>query len=189
MNNSKKIILRITIALALFALLSFPAGILADTVGGTPSSSRLVPCGGPVGSNYAEPCTLCHLVVGFHNIVQYGLFWVVTFALVGIFISGVMYIISSGDEGMITKAKGFMKASLIGFVVVAGAWMIVNTTILVLGAKDSTATGGTLGIGITNWYTFTCNTTTNAGVVSPVAPGGGGASPITGPSPFPTMVP
>lgn len=152
MVNKKIIFWKIITAIILLVIFVVPIKMSADVVGGTPTSSRLVPCGGPT-----DPCTLCHFIVGFHNLVQYGLYWVITFALVGIFISGVMYILSAGDETMITKAKGFMKASLIGFVVVAGAWMIVNTTILVLGAKDSSDTGGTLGIGITNWHTFNCN--------------------------------
>ena len=77
---------------------------------------------------------------------------VITLALVAIFFSGVMYIISSGDEGMMTSAKGFLKASLIGFAVVLGGWLIVNVTMWVLGAQ------GDLGIGIEKWNKFTCNT-------------------------------
>lgn len=153
MVNKKIIFGKIIIAIILLVIFIVPIRMSADVVSGTPTSSKLVPDCGVTG----RPCTLCHFIVGFHNLVQYGLYWVITFALVGIFISGVMYILSAGNEKMITDAKSFMKASLIGFMVVAGAWMIVNTTILVLGAKDSTSAGGTLGIGIINWFTFSCN--------------------------------
>ena len=164
MRNKIKFFLKISTLFTLLVFSAVPLMMSADTINGAPASSQLVPCGGPT-----DPCTLCHLIVGIHNIVQYGFYWVITFALVGLFISGIIYMISSGDEGRITKAKGFMRACLIGFVIVAGAWMIVNTTMRVLSAKEAGDTGGTLGIGIVNWYTFTCDTTTNQGVV-PITP-------------------
>jgi hypothetical protein len=164
-KNKKRILWKIAILTILLIIFSSPVKISADVVGGTPTSSKLVPCGG-----LNDPCTLCHFVIGFHNLVQYGLYWVITFALVGIFISGVMYILSSGDEAMITKAKVFMKSCLIGFVVVAGAWMIVNTALTVLSSK------GDLGVGATNWYTFNCNATSNALQGSPNDPAAGGGN-------------
>ncbi|HEX7586292.1 MAG TPA: hypothetical protein VF390_01520 [Patescibacteria group bacterium] len=147
MVNKKIIFWKIITAIILLVIFVVPIRMSADVVSGTPTSSKLVPDCGVTG----RPCTLCHFIVGFHNLVQYGLYWVITFALVGIFISGVMYILSAGNEKMITDAKSFMKASLIGFVVVAGAWMIVNTTLQVLSANTD------LGVGATNWYTFNCN--------------------------------
>jgi len=158
MKNKKTIFWKITfLAITLLVFLS-PIITFADVVGGTPTSSKIVPCGGQ-----NDPCTLCHFIIGFHNLIQYGLYWVLTFALVGVFISGVMYIVSTGNEAMITKAKDFMRACLIGFAVVAGAWMIVNTALTILSAQDN------LGVGATNWYTFNCNTTSNALQGSPNA--------------------
>jgi hypothetical protein len=69
--------------------------------------------------------------------------------LAGLFFSGVMYIISAGDDGMMTSAKNFAKACLIGFAVVLGAWLIVNVTMWVISAQM-------LNIQHLNWYEFHC---------------------------------
>lgn len=120
----------------------------AGVAGATTSSKGLIPCGNPG----QEACTLCHFVIGFHNLIEFLLKLAVTAALAGIFFAGVMYIISSGDETMMTSAKNFAKASVVGFTVVLGAWLIVNVTMWALSAKPG------LGIGKTNWYTFDCST-------------------------------
>ncbi len=96
---------------------------------------------------------------------------VVTLALVAIFFAGVMYIVSTGDENMMTKAKGFLKVGLIGFSVVIGAWLIVNVAMWILGAREGSDEGGTLGIKIESWHTFTCDTKSSQGTG-----GTGGAS-------------
>lgn len=114
----------------------------------------LVPCG-----NGNDPCTLCHFIVGFHNLVSVMLKLVATAALAGIFIAGVMYIISAGDETMMTGAKNFIKASVTGFVVVLGAFLIVNVTMWALSAKDSNGDGmSDMGVGQAGWFSFTCST-------------------------------
>ena len=116
------------------------------------ASSGIVPCGGE-----SDPCTLCHLIVGISNLVNWGKNILVTVTIVGIFISGIIYVVSSGNEKMIARAKSFLSASLVGFSVTLAAWLIVNVTIFwVANAKSD------LNIGITNWYTFTCDTTSSA---------------------------
>lgn len=160
MRNKKTIITLILAAVicANFAIFLSPASAQVSTP--APIWTGLVPCGRNEGTAAeTAPCTLCHLVVGFQRLVQYGMYMVVTLALVGIFFAGVMYIVSSGDEGMMTQAKGFLKVSLIGFSVVIGAWLIVNVTMWILGAKEASDEGGTLGINIESWNKFTCDTT------------------------------
>lgn len=118
----------------------------------------LVPCGLNEGTP-AEmaPCTLCHLILGIFNIFSWFKTILITVAAVGIFIAGVMYIISSGDEEMMKRAKSFLSTSLIGFTIVLGAWLIVNSVMWILSAKTN------LGVqGATNWYTFTCDTKSTA---------------------------
>jgi hypothetical protein len=108
----------------------------------------LVPCGNNVdGTN--DACTLCHFVIGFQNLVNFMLKLVVTVGFVGIFASGVLYIISAGDEKMIGSAKSALTASLVGFAIVLGAWLIVNVTLWVFSANLDMQTGG-------NWYTLVC---------------------------------
>lgn len=105
----------------------------------------LVPCG-----NGNDPCTLCDFIIGFHNLVTVMLELVAVAALAGIFIAGVMYVVSVGDEAMITNAKNFLKASVTGFVVVLGAWLIINVTMWVFSVDLNIAIGK-------NWYTFDCS--------------------------------
>jgi len=114
------------------------------------SIAGIVPCG------ETEPCTLCHLIIGIHNLVEFGKDILVTITLVAIFISGIIYVVSSGNEKMITQAKSFFTASLVGFTVTVGAWLIVNITIFWIANARSD-----LGIGITNWNEFTCDTSSS----------------------------
>jgi len=124
-----------------------PAIIAGEArVGG---NDGLIPCGNP-----DQPaCTLCHFIIGFQGLVAFLLKLLITVALAGIFFSGVMYVISAGDETMITSAKNFAKASVTGFVMVLGAWLIVNVAMWALSVRSD------MGIEKTNWYTFNCSTT------------------------------
>ncbi|MDQ1283824.1 MAG: hypothetical protein QG620_172 [Patescibacteria group bacterium] len=135
---------KIFLFLAALVLLHLPFLAFADGI---------VPC----GNSSQSPCTLCHLIIGIKNLIDWGKNLLVTITFVGIFISGVMYIISSGEEAMVTQAKKFLSASLIGFTVTLAAWLIVNVAITwVASAKPD------LGIGKTSWSTFTCDTTSSA---------------------------
>ena len=119
-----------------------------------PASATLVPCGS--GNDVANACTLCHLIIGIHKIVNFGTEILITVSAVAIFIAGLMYIISSGDEGAVTKAKGFLGASLKGFAIVLMAWFFVNVTIWLI------AKNGNLDIEQKSWTTFTCSTASSA---------------------------
>jgi hypothetical protein len=96
-------------------------------------------------------------VIGFQRLVQFGMYMVVTLALTGIFFAGVMYVVSAGNENMMTQAKSFLKASLLGFTFVMTAWLIVNVVMWVLGARENSDQGGTLGIKIVKWNQFSCS--------------------------------
>ncbi|KKP79588.1 MAG: hypothetical protein UR78_C0011G0002 [Candidatus Moranbacteria bacterium GW2011_GWF2_35_39] len=117
-------------------------------------SAGLVPCGLNEGTpEEMVPCTLCHLIIGIFNIFIWFRDILITVAAVGIFIAGVMYIISSGDEEMMKRAKSFLATSLTGFTIVLGAWLIVNSVMWILSYDIKN-----LGIKQENWYTFTCDT-------------------------------
>lgn len=121
-------------------------------------ASGIIPCGRSADDlstpaiNEKLPCTLCHLIIGVKNLVDFGTKVLITVAAVGIFISGVMYVVSSGSEEAVKRAKEFLGSSLKGFTIVLGAWFIVNITMWALSFNPS------LSIGKTNWYTFTCVT-------------------------------
>ncbi|PIR73360.1 MAG: hypothetical protein COU40_02880 [Candidatus Moranbacteria bacterium CG10_big_fil_rev_8_21_14_0_10_35_21] len=154
MKKSILVFLGILLLLVSFSFAYAPAQ--AQVVLEEPAWQGLVPCGRNSGVNgETEQCNLCHLIIGIKRIVQYGLYLVTTIAFIGIFIAGVMYIISSGDEAMITQAKSFLKASLIGFTVVISAWLIINVTFWVIAAKND------LGIQKSSWYEFNCSVTSS----------------------------
>jgi hypothetical protein len=124
------------------------------------ANAGVVPCGlneddTSLDGDQTVACTLCHLIVGIKNIIDFGLKILVTVAFVGIFIAGVMYIISAGSEEMMKRAKEFLKTSLTGFTLVLCAWLIVNIVMWVLSTNIT-------DMGATNWYTFTCNTQSSA---------------------------
>lgn len=146
------LILSVLIASAA-AFLALPSVANAQAKLDKPTFNGLVPCGRSSGTaEEMAPCTLCHFIVGFQRLTKYAFYLVTTLAFAGIFISGAMYIISVGDEHLMQQAKSFITASLIGFAVVLGAWLIVNVTLWAIAKKDD------LGIGKAKWNQFTCST-------------------------------
>lgn len=130
-------------------VIMFFGGILLPQV----TSAGIVPC----GEASTGPCTICHLIIGFHNLIEWGKDVLVTATVVAIFISGIIYVVSTGNEKMITKAKGYLTASLVGFAITLAAWLIVDVTIYWV----ANANPG-LGIGVISWNSFTCDTTSTA---------------------------
>lgn len=130
---------KISLLVAISSLF-FLAGL--ETVWG----AGLVPCGGSGES----PCTLCHLIEGFSRVTNYLTKLLVSVTLAGLFFSGVMYMISAGDSGMMETAKSFATASIKGFVIVLCAWLIVTLTLWIIGADF-------VNILKSNWYSFTFN--------------------------------
>ena len=104
-------------------------------------AAGLIPCG-DAGEN---PCTLCDFFLMFKKIMDWGMDILFILAGMGIVISGILYIISTGDPGMMTKAKGYLKLCIMGVVIVLLAWLLVNTIMWVLGATRT-------GI----WYNISC---------------------------------
>lgn len=158
-DKNQKLFLTLILFAVIFANFAFCLSpVSAQVSTPEPAWTGIVPCGRNSGTaEEMAPCTLCHLIVGFQRLVQYGMYMVVTLALVGIFFAGVMYMVSTGDENMMTQAKGFLKVSLIGFSVVIGGWLIVNVTMWVLGAKTD------LGVNAVAWNKFTCDTKSSQG--------------------------
>ena len=104
-------------------------------------AAGLVPCGGK-----GEPrCTLCHMIVGMQGLMKWGM-GVAFIAGVAVFtFAGVLYIVYGGDSGRIEMAKGAMKNTAIGIVVMVSAWLIINYGMLLLGVNS-----GIVG----SWYKF-----------------------------------
>jgi hypothetical protein len=143
MKKEIKIIKKI-ISLSLFSLLTVCSSNFVQ--------AALVPaCGKTTGTaEETAPCTICHMIIGIQGIIDFGFKIFVGVGILMVVISGIMYIISAGQSGMMDAAKSRLKNVLIGFAVMLGAWLIVNVTMLVIGTKSD------LGISATSWHTFKC---------------------------------
>ncbi|MBI4128884.1 MAG: hypothetical protein HY460_02425 [Parcubacteria group bacterium] len=104
----------------------------------------LVPCGlstdnpATPGTNESQDCTTCHLVVLVDNAVYFLLFDIIwPFAIVMIIIGGMLFILSGGNEKMVSLGKSMFWYSIIGFVVAFGAWIIVDEIMRALVVTDS----------------------------------------------------
>lgn len=146
--------------------------IIAPPPGSTSSGKGLVPCGRTVDDpttaiNEDAPCTICHLVLGVEGIIQWGLKVMTYIAIAVIVAMAILYIVSAGNEGLMETAKKGITASLVGFAVMLGAWLIVNTVITIFAdTSDSSKPLATLRSN--GAFRFTCDVQSNAGSASGV---------------------
>jgi len=136
------------------------------------TQAGLIPC---ASTEHPEPCTLCHLLIGFKVLIDYGLSILIYVAIAGIVASGVMYILVFTDEGLVKKAKEMLTGTLKGFAFVISGWLIINVIFWVLSAN--------VDVGLTgkSWYQFECDTTSSVSGSSAGA-GATGAGATTGAS-------
>jgi len=110
------------------------------------SAQGLVPCGNPGQPN----CTLCYFFIMLDNIVDFLLLRLVpVLAAIMIAIGGFMYIISRANPDQLTRVRSLLTAVAIGLLIVYGAWIIINTFLIVIGAADWSGFGG-------GWYIINC---------------------------------
>jgi hypothetical protein len=128
-----------------------------------------VPCGS--GNTVGGACTLCSLIVGIYNLIQWGRNILLTLTIVAIFISGIMYIISSGTA-LTEQAKKFLSASLIGFSLVLTAWLLIATVMWIFSANLGLATGKSI-----DWTTGSINFSCGVQGAAGTAQTPGGAAP------------
>jgi hypothetical protein len=97
-------------------------------------------------------------VIGGQGLIQWGLNIMTVIGITVLFAMAVLYVISAGNEGMISIAKGGIKAALIGFAVMLSAWLIVNIilTVLVNNADNSKPLGGLVK---NSTFQFSCDAT------------------------------
>lgn len=147
-----------------FLLFSFilPSGTLLLPQTASGAAFGLVPCALKENNPATEwderaPCTLCHFLIGMNFIVKLLRNIMTACAIAVIVAMAIIYITSAGDEGRMTFAKTGIKYSLIGFIVILLAWVMVNFIFtLPIFANN--------GLVRTGWDTFTCNTNSQAQV-------------------------
>ena len=156
---------------------------------GISSAASFVPCGRASGTaDEMAPCTLCHIIVGGKIIMDWGLRVMVAIALVIITAMGIWYIISAGNPGMINQAKSGITSTLIGAAVMLGAWLIVNTVLLLFAQETDSTKNPIVGLRSAGGFNLVCSTQSLAGTGTsasvPVAgsgtPAAGSGTPTTG---------
>ena len=126
--------------LPLFVFISLVFPLAAQSAG-------LVPCGqsrDDVTTLIQEnaPCTLCHFFMLIKRIIDFLTGRVaIGFLILAVIGSGVMFLLSSGDETRVRQARGILEAGVIGFAIVLLGWLIINT-IIVFATEGSIAGAG-----------------------------------------------
>lgn len=103
-------------AVSIFALvvLAVPISLLAQT--------PLVPCEG-------DACNVCHVVELGQNILTW-LISIIAVVIALVFaIGGLKMVMAGGNTEQVTSATKMMTNAVIGFVILLGAWLIVDTVI------------------------------------------------------------
>jgi len=122
--------------------------------------SGLVPCGKQVwlsdsleNQNYSAvhmPCQFCHLFVMLSAIISFLLTSLVPILAVILLVAGgIMYYLSLGNPEKLSKANKMLQGTIIGLVIIYGAWMIVGLLLTVIGVADWTGLED-------GWYTIDC---------------------------------
>ncbi|MFZ2187075.1 MAG: hypothetical protein WAV46_00365, partial [Candidatus Moraniibacteriota bacterium] len=83
----------------------------------------------------------------------------------------IFYIVSTGDEGMMSTAKSGIKAAMIGFAVMLSAWLIVNIVLTLLVNTQFLS-----GIKQNGVFTFSCDVTSSASSAPLTRAGNGGVA-------------
>jgi hypothetical protein len=156
MKNSKIKIQNYLFLLVFLVVLFLP--LIALGQGGTYYLSNgtevkykgLVPCGKTAPSQgesleVTNPCQLCHLLVMFQGIVNFFLTKIVPIvAVLMIAIGGFMYVVAyfeiggAGGPTLLSKAKSLFTYTVIGLIIIYGAWLFVNLFFQAIGVAEWT---------------------------------------------------
>lgn len=129
---------------ALFiALLIFVVTLpLAPYIGQADAASDgLVPCG---GAN-EPPCTMSHLFVLLHNVLDFAITRLAPlFVVIMLVFGGFNILTSAGNPGRVNKGKELIKWALVGYALILLSWIIINTIFSLIGLAEWT--------GLNRWW-------------------------------------
>lgn len=147
----------------LFPLISW-AGEYQTKDGTTIHYEGLVPC----GTEETMPCQFCHLFVMLKGIIDFfllpptGLVFII--GVLMLVVAGATFIygtlISPGNPQLVSDAQRIMTSTIVGLVIVFGAWIFVNAFFLLIGVADWTGLQG-------GWFQIECDIHLPAGYVPP----------------------
>ena len=107
---------------------------VASSPSGAGSDTGLVTCSGP-------DCDACDLVNMVNKIVNFLIVLLTIAATFALVITGFKMVTSGGNTTAWESAKGTFANIIIGFILVLGAWLIVDTLLLTLTGKSLTLLG------------------------------------------------
>lgn len=119
---------KILIHLLVLILLLAPSLAFAQTDNG-----GLIPCGRSIDGVVTTPCTFKHVMILINTLINFVLVKLsIPLAAILFVYAGISLITSGSAEGK-TKAKNIFLNTVIGLVLAAGSWLIVNTILTILG--------------------------------------------------------
>ena len=148
-----------------FLLLVLPTVSFAQDEG-------LVPCGGE-----GDPeCQACHVVQLAQNILTWVINIMASIIALIFVIGGIKMVMSAGDTGAVKQARKMITNSVIGFIILLTAWLIMDTVLKTFVNEGALKEGG-----MGPWHQIECvpPPTYLAGTVTPPV----GAGPGTGLAP------
>lgn len=99
----------------------------------------IVQCGPPDANgnypngNYTGPCDIDQFFILIHTLIKYAIYLSGLAVTVAIVYAAFMYLISAGEMEKLNKAKGAVKAAVIGLVIVLTGWLLINTLLQIFG--------------------------------------------------------
>jgi len=109
---------------------------------GTAEAAGLVPCGGPGQAT----CQACHITELINNVVAWLFVVLSVLAAIMIAIAGFGLVTSGGNAAAMGKAKATLTNIIIGFIILMGGWILVDT------AMKALVTGQVYGV----WNRIQC---------------------------------
>jgi hypothetical protein len=115
----------------------------------------LVPCN---GDTQETTCTICELIVGIKGIIDWFLKIVFATCILMLVVGGIMYIVSAGNQNMVSHAKSAITYALIGIIIIFTAFLLITFIMRVISVKDDGGTGGVItGLTRAGTWTFECS--------------------------------
>lgn len=89
------------------------------------ANAGLVPCG---TSEHPESCTICHLFIGVHNIIDFLLFYLaIPLMIIALLYGGIVLLTSRGSEEQLKKGKKAVWLAVWGGLIAFAGWLLIDT--------------------------------------------------------------
>lgn len=136
--------------------------ILSFGLTGVANADGLVPCGG----GDEAPCTICDIFALISKITNFiaTRFAPIVGALLFVY-GGIMMIVSVGNPGKFQEAKKIFWSTIVGLVIIYGAWLVTNSLMKALAGENDISD---------TWNQIECSSGSSGGGDSD----GGGTFPI-----------